>query len=366
MKICHITSAHPHTSTRIFIKECQTLAHNGFETYLVAPNAPDVVLKGVNIKGVTVNSRSRLLRMTKTVIEVYKKSLEINAEVYHFHDPELIFVGYLLKKKGKQVIYDVHEDVPTQILYKQWIPKTLRSVVSNTFKFVENSISKKFDGIITATPLINDRFKAIGCNTENINNYPILAEFDQQQGDQVIQKENSVCYVGGITYVRGIKEMVSALPLCDANLLLAGNFLDNCNEEEIKELEGWNKVVELGYVDRTAIQTILQKSKAGLVVLHPIRNYIDSLPIKMFEYMSSGLPVISSNFPLWKQIINDAKCGICIDPLNPKEIAEAIQWIIDNPEEARKMGENGKRMVRTKYNWEAEELKLVAFYHSLS
>lgn len=94
-------------------------------------------------------------------------------------------------------------------------------------------------------------------------------------------------------------------------------------------------------------------------------NYLDSLPIKMFEYMSAGIPVVASNFPLWKEIIEKNRCGVCVDPLSPKDIAKAINFIVQNPQIAQKMGENGKRAILEKYNWQIEEQKLFNIYEGL-
>jgi len=100
--------------------------------------------------------------------------------------------------------------------------------------------------------------------------------------------------------------------------------------------------------------------------LHPTASYMEALPVKMFEYMSAGLPVIASDFPLWRQIINEAECGICVDPRDPSAIAQAIDRLVANSDEARRMGENGKRAVLSRYNWGVEEKKLLRLYESLS
>ena len=364
MKVCHLTSVHPHTDTRIFIKECQSLAKVGYEVHLVAPGAPDSFVDGVNIHGVKKETGSRLKRMTKTVNRVYEKGLEIDADVYHFHDPELIPVGLKLKKRGKKVIYDVHEDVPRQILSKHWLPSILRKPISFIFEKYENYAAKKFDAIITATPFINNRFKSLGCNAVNVNNYPIIDELYTPTTDWS-KKKRAVCYVGGIAKIRGINEMVESIDKTDAVLLLGGAFSNPTDKENVQKKKGWSKVKELGFLNRTQISEVFQQAMAGLVVLHPTINYIDALPVKMFEYMAAGLPVIASNFPLWRDIIEGNKCGICVDPLNINEISQAVQWIIDNPDEAKEMGQRGRKAVEEKFNWENESKKLIGVYQEL-
>jgi hypothetical protein len=362
-KICHLTSVHPLYDTRIFYKECKTLVNAGYDVTLVVQNDKDEVIDGVKVKRVN-KPGNRMERMAKTARQVYKRALEVDADVYHFHDPELIPVGLRLKSRGKKVIYDVHEDVPRQILSKGWIAAPARKIVSWKVERIENFAAKKFDYIVTATPFIRERFLKLNKNTVDINNFPILSELYVPKNDWE-HKEKAVCYVGGIGKARGIFEMVNAVGLTDYRLLLAGSFASAEEREACIKLDGWRKVSELGHINREEVRDVLSRSMAGLVVLHPIQNYLDALPVKMFEYMSAGIPVIASNFALWREIIEKNNCGICVDPLNIEEIADAVKWIIDHPEEAKRMGENGRRAVEEKYNWEKEGEKLVNIYKEL-
>lgn len=363
MKICHLTSVHPHFDTRIFYKECCSLATQGYEVHLVAPNAPQISEAGVQIHSVPCTS-NRLVRIFKTSKEVYSKAVAIDANLYHFHDPELVFVGVLLKLRGKKVIYDVHEDVPRQILSKYWIKKPLRKIISWLFEIIENWAAHRYDGIVTATPYINKRFLTLGCKTVNINNYPSINELHTTDRDWS-QKEQSVCYVGGIFETRGVFQMIDAIHHTNTNLILAGTFSPLSLRKNAMNMPGWKHVIEMGQADRQTVKNIMSRSRAGLVVLHPIPNYIVSLPIKMFEYMSAGIPVICSNFPLWKEIIEKNQCGICVNPLDVDAIANAVQYIFDHPDNARIMGENGRRKVENEYNWEIESTKLFSLYKEL-
>ncbi|MGI6555346.1 MAG: glycosyltransferase family 4 protein [Bacillota bacterium] len=363
VRLCHLTSVHPQTDTRIFYKECKTIAAAGYDVSLIVQHKKDEVMEGIQIFGLA-KSDNRKERMTKTAREVYERALYDNADIYHFHDPELIPVALKLKRKGKKVIYDVHEDVPRQILSKHWIAAPLRKPLSWTIERIENYAAKKFDYIITATPFIKERFLRLNKNAIDINNYPILSELHVPNVNWD-EKEKLVCYVGGIGQVRGIYEIVEAIGMTKYSLLLAGTFSSKAEYDSASNKSGWAKVIELGYLNRDEVRGVLSKSMAGLVVLHPIPNYIDALPVKMFEYMSAGIPVIASNFPLWKEIIEGNNCGICVDPLNAREIADAINRIMDNPYQAQKMGENGRKAVEEKYNWEKEGKKLIKIYEEL-
>jgi glycosyltransferase involved in cell wall biosynthesis len=283
--------------------------------------------------------------------------------IYHFHDPELIPIGLLLKRQGKRVIYDVHEDVPRQNLSKPYIPAVLRKPISGMIEALEAFSARRFDGVITATPFINRRFLELGANAVNVNNYPLASELALAE-NQWEKKEKVVCYVGGIAKIRGAFEMVEAIGKTKYRLLLAGNIEPDI-ENGLKQMPGWQHVEALGFVDRKVVMATAARSMGGLVLLHPTINYIDALPIKMFEYMSAKIPVIASNFPLWKEIVEGAECGICVDPLNPEEIAEAIQFIVEHSAEAEQMGKNGRKAVEERYNWCMEEKKLLLLYEEI-
>lgn len=364
--VCHLTSAHPRFDTRIFYKECRSVAASRFRSVLVVAdgNANEEV-DGVFIVGVPKQT-TRWRRMRLAPRQVLLKALEVDAEIYHLHDPELLTIALRLKRAGKRVVFDSHEDVPRQILSKHYLWKPLRSVVAILAAAYERYVCSKLDAVVAATPVIRDKFISINSMTIDINNYPLLSE--SNVAPEISTEENpAVCYVGGISIDRGIRELVEALDLTVSatSLLLAGKFMEAQASLEVRALPGWSRVEELGWLDRHGVGETMRRSLAGMVTLRPTLAYMDALPVKMFEYMNAGLPVIASDFPLWRRILNDAGCGVCVDPLNPRAIADAIDWIASHPEDARRMGENGRRAVQERYNWGAEEKKLIALYESL-
>ncbi|WP_297888145.1 glycosyltransferase family 4 protein [Sulfurihydrogenibium sp.] len=360
--ICIVTTVHSPFDVRIFHKEAISLKKAGYNLTIIAPHDINETVNDINIIALKKH-KDRIQRMFKTSKQAFILAVNQKADVYHFHDPELIPVGLKLKKLGKKVIYDVHEDVPRHILTKPYLNRFIKPIVSKMFEIYENYAAKKFDVIITATPYIRDRFKEINKNTVDINNYPKIDELYEPVNWDI--RKNEICYIGGITKIRGIEEVIKALEYTNTTLHLAGNFESKELEEYIKSLKGWSKVRYYGFVGRDKVKEILKNVKIGLVTLYPTINYLDSLPVKMFEYMSAGIPVIASNFPLWKEIIERNNCGICVDPLNPKEIANGINYLLENDHIAKTMGENGRKLVMTKYNWENEEKKLLDIYFKI-
>lgn len=365
MKVCHLTSVHSWNDTRIFYKQCRTLVEVGHEVHLIAPNGGEREEEGVFVHGLNVKANHRLVRMVLSPILIYQKAKERHADVYHFHDPELLLLGLILKWSGKKVIYDVHEDVPRQILYKRWLPQSLRRFISFIYEQFEHFASKQLTAVVAATPKIAERFERIGCRVVVIKNYPILSHFKMSNVNWD-EKEKVVCYIGSITKERGIYEIVDAIEKTNGvRLLLAGKFAYEEDYERVKNMNGWTKVDYLGYLSQDDVKKVIERARCGLVLLHPTSTYIDSLPVKMFEYMNGGIPVIASNFPLWKQIIEQNECGICVNPFDTEEIKKAIEKLVYNEDISREMGEKGKETVQEKYNWTCEGKKLIDLYESL-
>jgi glycosyltransferase involved in cell wall biosynthesis len=360
VKIVHLTSAHPRYDIRIFIKMCSSLAKQYNVFLIVADGLSDEVKNGVNIINIGNKTDSRLSRMIITVDKIFKRAVKLDANIYHLHDPELLPIGLKLKKLGKKVIFDSHEDIPKQMLGKPYLNAPLRKFIGVIFGIYESYIC----AIIAATPCIRDKFLRININSIDINNFPLLDELSNTSRWSI--KKNEVSYIGGITKVRGIKQVVESMSFTEGVMLnLAGNFSEKNTNKIVKLYNGWKKVNELGFLSRQEVGDVLERSKVGLVTFLPLPNHIDAQPNKMFEYMSAGIAIVTSDFPLWREIVEGNKCGLCVDPLNPKAIGKAIQYLIDNPTQSERMGANGRKAIEDKYNWPMEERKLLTLYKGL-
>ena len=365
IKIVHCSSAHKRNDTRIFYKMCRTLRARGAEVYLVvADGLGDEIIEDVRIIDVG-KPRSRVHRIihaSATVLEVAKK---FNANIYHLHDPELLIHVYKLKNSYSRVIFDSHEDIPKQIQNKPYLGKFARIIISKLISYIEIYVCKRLDAVIAATPKILEKFENSNILCCNINNYPNLEEIEVTT--DFLNRANNICYVGGVSKIRGAKEMVEAMEFLspDIKLKLAGPCYEKELIDHLKDLDGWSKVERIEFLDREGVASLLNNSSVGLVTLQHTKSYQDSLPVKMFEYMSAGLPIVASNFDYWKELLSKYNCAIFVDPNNPSEIAEAITYLLNDRNLAKKMGLNGRFAVQEKFNWTDEYNKLEIFYKNI-
>ena len=366
MKVVHLTTVHPSFDTRIFYKQAKTLVRAGYDVTMIAQHEKDEVVDGVKIIALP-KPKNRFIRIFGLNWRALRLALRQRADIYHFHDPELIPVGLLLKPRCEKVIYDVHEDLPRQVMSKYWIHPWLRGGVSKVAELLEASTARILDAIVAATPVIAARFPQK--KTVVVQNLPIVSELQAPQETPYKERPFCVAYLGGITAVRGALEMVRALEHLPSGLqvklVMAGEFSPSRLYEDVRQLPAWERVEFLGWQDRQQLPHLLDKARVGLVVFHPEPNHIEAQPNKLFEYMAAGIPVVASDFPLWRQIVKEAGCGLLVDPLDPGAIARAVAWLLEHPGEAEEMGKRGREQVVAKYNWEREAEKLLELYWKL-
>lgn len=370
VKVVHFTSVHSAFDLRIFSKECRSLARAGFEVTIVAPHAKDEVVDDVRIKAVRPAAEGgRLRRMTLTVWSVLREALALNADIYHFHDPELIPVGLFLRARGKKVIYDVHENVPKDILLKQYLPQWSRQALAWLLGELETAASRRFSAIVTVSPVIADRFLHRNPRTALICNFPDMTELSACGEVPWDSRQPLFVFPGGILPERGIRQMVHAMAClpgsADATLEIASSDFPEDLWSELTGHPGWHRVRFLGRLNRTQIIQLLQRASAGLVLYLPEEQNLCAMPHKLFEYMAAGLPIIASDFPLWRRLLGGVGCTIFVDPLNPQAIAEAIQFVLQHPAECARMGRNGREAARSVFNWDSQARELVKLYNGL-
>lgn len=361
-----VTSVHGRYDVRVFLKQCCSIASIGHDVALVVQDGKGNENRdGVNIIDLGNPPPDRVRRIFLSPWRMYRFLRAVSPDIVHFHDPELLPLGYLLKRGNHFVIYDSHEDFPRQVLTKHWISPVFRKMISFLFEIFENYIVKRLDAVVCATPFIAKRFKLINPNCVDVNNFPILAEYLPLSDRKSQPFSRTICYIGAITRERGISELVDAIYLLqNVTLIVCGPFESQVYEDELKAKPGWRYVDYRGIVGRTEVAKIMSDSVVGIVTFLPGPNHNDSQPNKMFEYMSAGLPLIASFFPLWRQIIENSNCGLCVDPSSPQEIADAIEKLLSNELMCRQMGAAGRQAVAERFNWSNEAEKLLELYRN--
>lgn len=365
-RICHMTSVHRSDDTRIFHKECVSLAKKGYEVFLVA-KGKTYEDKGVKVIGVEKNYQNKFIRIMKFTKEIYKVALQLNADIYHIHDPELLPYALKLKKRGKVVIFDSHEDYLSTFHGKKWIPKIFRPLVSKVYNIYEKHVCSKLDALIVCYHWTEERMKKICNNTVMIFNFPIINNETLQTVDY---NSRAVSFAGNISSIWCHEEILKSLvTIKDIKYELAGK-LEGEYKEKLRKMEGWSLVNYHGLLPLNEVyEKVYARSTIGLALLDYIpacKGTVGNLSnTKFFEYMQVGLPLVCTNFVLWKKIIEEEGCGICVNPHNIDEITKAIEFLVNNSEIAKKMGENGKKAIANKYNWRTEEVKLFALYERL-
>jgi len=361
-RVCHYTY-HPPFDHRIFHKECSTLAKAGYDVTLLVPYTQGKVVDGVKIVPLPIY-HGRLGKFFLLPFKAFLFALRQKASIYHFHDPALIITGLLLKALGKKVIYDVHEDYKSKILSKYYIPRFLRRPLAHLFDLFEKTASKIFDAIVVVDDYLLSRFRHR--RVVKVAHFPPIIEIPRKKQNN----EFVFVYAGGISKDRGILKIIKALDFLGdyrgkIKIILAGPI----EEEDIKQAVENNPFIDyVGYLPWREVLKIYSVSDVGLLLLQPVPAYAyitTETPVKLFEYMLAGLAVLSANFPSLKKMIERNKCGICVDSTSPREIADAMKYLIEHKEEARKMGENGRRAVIERYNWEKESEKLLKLYEKL-
>lgn len=363
-KICHLTSVHGRYDNRILYKECSSLAKNDWDVHLVvADGKGNEKVNGVSIWDVG-KGNGRVQRFFKTTTAVYKKALELDAEVYHFHDPELIPKGLKLKERKKKVIYDIHEVYRLQIKIRPWINPLLRNIVAFLFGKYEDYAVTKFDGLLVPQIGMIKHFDHLNENTKYVANSMIIDdEFDLEEKDYT----NKLCFhPGSLSKPRGVLNMIKTFRyLEDGKLILAGPFVTESLFDEAKNTKGWDKVDYKGKLPFEEVKEYHKKASIGLILFEDVAQCYFAYTVKLFEFMYFGEPVIMPNFGDWIEFNKTYNCGINVNTGNPKEVADKIKYLNENPDLKKKLGANGRKAVLEALNWNVDEVRLINFYEAI-
>jgi glycosyltransferase involved in cell wall biosynthesis len=355
-KVCIFSSVHSPFDIRIFHKEAKSLVKEGYDVTLIAQHDREEIVDGVKIINLQ-RPRNRIERVTKTAWSAFRKALEVDADIYHFHDPELLPIGLKLRRLGKKVIFDIHEDTRQQIILKKYIPLPLRFFVSRAYALYEDYACRKFSALVTPQQKMTFHYSSLNI-TATVENFADLSLYSQRVLDF---SKPVLLHAGSLTADRGLFNMVNAAKKISGDFLfyVAGKFHDNISISSLSPL------LYLGVLDQKSIVNIYRESNIGIILYNNVGQYSMAGAVKCYEYMANSMPVIMPNFGEWIEFNKKHKCGINVDVLNAESVAASVNYLIDNPEKARQMGENGRKLVTTNCSWQIAFEKLHELYRNV-
>ncbi|MES5485789.1 glycosyltransferase family 4 protein [Bradyrhizobium sp. INPA03-11B] len=356
-----LSSVHSADDIRIVEKEARSLSEAGHDVTVVARSPRPSDPGRIEFKLIEVPPVARWKRPWVAGRAALALARATSADVVQFHDPELIPFALLLKRRGCKVIYDVHEDVPADIYSKRWIWPSMRPAVARTMEVVERSAARHFDAIVAATPAIADRFRTYGAAVTLVQNTVRLDEFIEPTA--TTERRRQAVYVGRTSFDRGLIEMVDACASVHLPLVLAGTI---GREEEAWLEKSSADVSYRGKLGRGEIAALLNESLVGFNLLLPEPNYLLSLPTKLFEYMAAGLPVISSDLPKSREIVEAAGCGFVVSLKDPTALLDRLSTLVDDPQRAIALGLAGRVAVANNFNWRHDAGELNQLYRRLA
>jgi len=371
IKVCHVISGYYRNDPRIFQRQCKSLKEAGFlVSILTNDDFPDENLEGTPIyaTGNYWSNRIRVLLLAKN--QFFKRALEIDADIYQMHSPELLSLGLALKKVGKMVVYDAHEDLPRHIIEKDWLPRIVRKPLSLIVEKYMNHILRRYHAIISPHSHVVDTLKEINPNTILITNFAKVLPSNDISLNEYLQRHKIICYSGTVYLHSNQVSIFDALnEFTDVTYSIAGYFAPEYLELLSKH-PSFNKLSYIGRINWADLSEFYKKARIGIVVIDYKMNLGGKRGTyavnKIFEYMEAALPIICSDYELWKEIVDEFKCGFYVEPGNVVQIREAIAYLINNPEKAYQMGQNGRKAILEEYNWANEEKKYVKLFNSFS
>ena len=361
-----VTTVHRPFDTRVFHKQALSLAAAGYEVVLVQRGDAPEVVKNVRVVPLPT-ATNRYVRATWNCWLALRAALNSGATICHLHDPELIPVGLVLKMLGKTVVYDVHEEL-VLVNDRAYVPAWAKRPLAWVIGAVEALAERCFDRIVAATPLIAEHFSADRVTL--VRNTPRLEELVDCGRSRFAGRPRQAFCAGGMAHYNGVDLMVAAVAALPdrppSRLVLGGEFLSERDRDDMLSRPGADRVDFLGWLDRTALAREMGQSRVGIALYRRTANVLRADPIKLYEMMGAGLPVVVSDVPRWRELVLQNDCGIMVDPDDAQACAAALSRLLNNPEEAEAMGRRARATILAGYEWSVDEARLLELYEDLS
>jgi len=373
-RICILSSVHIALDNRVFYREAQSLRQAGYDVTLIAVHDRDQVKDGIRIVALP---QVRRWQRPLLWLKLLRRAMSTQADLFHFHDPELLLVAPWLRwLTGKPTIYDIHEVYADFIEIKDYMPAWLRFPLAWTFRWLEPLLARLQSALIFADDEIATSFQAVHRPKTTLFNFPARAfvEAASDATQQAGPREPVILYLGGIERARGSRLMIEAFHQVwqenpDARLLLVGHFVPPDLEQEMKahaaQLGIAPAVTVAGRVPFETIGTYLQQAAVGWIPLQPVPKYLKNIPTKLFEYMAYGVPIVSSDLPATRPFVHNGENGYLVTADDPSAHAQVMLEILRDPDTATTLGRKGQELVRSEYNWDEMERRLLDLYQRL-
>ncbi|MBN1879724.1 glycosyltransferase family 4 protein [bacterium] len=378
MKVAVVTTRHRAQDDRIYYKQALSLAKR-MDVIMIAPEDHEDLVWASCVRFHPIPRRRSPPGRIRSLFEAVRAIRREKPDVCHLHDLDLVFAIPLIRVfTDSRIIYDAHEAFPEQIAKKQELPGWIRSPAAKVINIIEKTLVRMADRIITADDPTTRSFYVTGIPATTVFNYPDLVNFqnyesvDDRSGSVDCKRETLV-YHGSITADRGLFHMIEAMDMIRQQypgvlLKIVGRInqqLQGMAEERIR-YQCLEKHIEFtGWIPYRAIADILRSCDIGLVPLQPNEKFKRNIPLKIFEYMACGLPIIAADLPPVRRYFSQVDCGILFDSTKPSELARCVIDLLGDPEKRRMFGQNGMRMVHCEWNWNQMERILFEIYESL-
>lgn len=371
VRVAVLTSVHPPLDTRIFHREAKAAVDFGCDVLLIAPGAPNEPVDGVRFASIP-SWGGRWARPFRWPV-LLLKAWRAHADIYHFHDPELLPWGLLLKwLTGAAVVYDSHEYLQESLASRHWIPRPLRLPVSRFANRVEKWVAGHIDAVVAVTEDMAGRFRAVQPRTITVRNLPPAWAAVDAPGP----REPVIAYAGLMNAARGLDILYETArlvherhPEARFEILGAQEWAGIDSSVASKAPVEWQAIGVhfAGAVPFQEVAPRLARAAIGWLPRSPHdENNLLAWPNKLVEYMACGLPIVASDLPTQAGVLRESDSGIVVDALSPRAHADAICRLLEDSAEAGRLGANGKHAAATLYTWAREAEKLHSLYNDLA
>lgn len=367
--IVHATTVHPWWDNRVSNKMVSGLAEAGYRIHFIINTYP--LDKRPFFEHLSITTLERKTGIKERIIKnflTYRKASSIQPKgLFHFHDPEMIFVGAAMRLRGWKVIYDVHEDVYLDISQKPYLGKIAQRILPPIFRMTEQTIIKVFKfHLITAEKSYKKRYpKGV-----EILNYPKQALSDDHNNRQDYQNIN-LLYTGVLVVDRGaikFKEILQTSP--NITITIVGKCPEQLKQKILEDCAPYRERLTIdttpeGVSFDKIIKTYQQGNwAAGLAIFPDTEFYRDKELTKFFEYIQYSIPILASNFPTWLTLIEQQNIGLCINPDDiPQTLPSALQ-VFNDKKKWVQLRDNCRK-VATQYSWESQQKKITTLYEKI-